>query len=68
MRRTEDFGADLAGWAKQEVGKHIDHDDVDDSCRSLVRALGEAGWLKAVVPAAYGGLSEARRTNVVPGA
>ena len=52
------FGADLAGWAKQEVGKHIDHDDVDDSCRSLVRALGEAGWLKAVVPAAYGGLSE----------
>ena len=52
------FGADLAGWAKQEVGKHIDHDDVDNCCRSLVRALGEAGWLKAVVPAAYGGLSE----------
>src|SRR6476660_1692990 len=52
------FGADLAGWAKQEVGKYIDHDDVDDSCRSLVRALGKAGWLRAVVPAAYGGLSE----------
>jgi len=52
------FGADLAGWARQEVGKYIDHDDVDDCCRSLVRALGEAGWLKAVVPAAYGGLSE----------
>jgi len=43
------FGADLAGWAKQEVGKYIDHDDVDDSCRSLVRALGKAGWLRAVV-------------------
>jgi acyl-CoA dehydrogenase len=52
------FGADLAGWAAQEIGKHIDHDNVDDSCRSLVRTLGEAGWLKAVVPAAYGGLSE----------
>ncbi len=24
-----------------------------------MRALGDAGWLKAVVPAAYGGLSEA---------
>lgn len=52
------FGADLASWAKQEFCKHIDHDDVDDCCRTLVRALGEAGWLKAVVPAAYGGLSE----------
>ena len=32
--------------------------DVDRTCRTLVRALGDAGWLKAVVPAAYGGLSE----------
>lgn len=51
------FCVDLAGWANQEVGKHVDHDDVDGSCRSLVRAMGNAGWLKAVVPAAYGGLS-----------
>lgn len=52
------FGSSLEDWANREVGQHIDHADVDRSCRSLVRALGEAGWLKAVVPAAYGGLSE----------
>ena len=32
--------------------------DTDRACRNLVRALGEAGWLKAVIPAAYGGLSD----------
>jgi acyl-CoA dehydrogenase len=30
-------------------------DDVDGSTRTLVRALGEGGWLRCVVPAAYGG-------------
>ena len=52
------FTSNLAGWADREVVSHIDHTDVDRSCRALVRALGEAGWLKAVAPAAYGGLSE----------
>ena len=52
------FGKELAAWARQEVHGLIDHADVDKSCRALVRALGEAGWLKAVVPAAQGGLSE----------
>jgi acyl-CoA dehydrogenase len=52
------FGATLADWAGREVHKHVDHADVDKSCRALVRALGDAGWLKAVVPAAYGGLHE----------
>lgn len=52
------FGQALMAWAIREVNRHIDHADVDRSCRTLVRALGEAGWLKAVVPAAYGGLSE----------
>jgi acyl-CoA dehydrogenase len=56
--RHRQFGPALAEWANREVGQHIDHANVDRSCRSLVRALGEAGWLKAVVPAAYGGLSE----------
>ena len=51
------FGAGLADWAAKEVGQYIDHANVDQSCRALVRALGDAGWLKAVVPAAYGGLS-----------
>lgn len=52
------FGSRLEDWADREVRQHVDHADVDRSCRSLVRALGEAGWLRAVVPAAYGGLSE----------
>ena len=52
------FGRELAAWAEQRVEQHVDHRDVDRSCRDLVRALGESGWLKAVVPAAYGGLSE----------
>jgi acyl-CoA dehydrogenase len=52
------FAATLAHWAKKEVAAQIDHSDIDKSCRKLVRKLGDAGWLKAVVPAAYGGLSE----------
>src|ERR1035437_7758089 len=52
------FGRELAAWAEHGVERHVDHKNVDQSCRDLVRALGEAGWLKAVVPAAYGGFSE----------
>ena len=52
------FAHDLAGWAGREVSSRLDHTDVDRCCRTLVRALGEAGWLKAVVPAAHGGLSQ----------
>ncbi|MGL5363433.1 MAG: acyl-CoA dehydrogenase family protein, partial [Bosea sp. (in: a-proteobacteria)] len=33
-----------------------DHHDVDSSCRKLVKALGQAGILRATVPEAYGGL------------
>ncbi len=52
------FALDLAEWADREVDRHIDRTNVDHTCRSIVRALGDAGWLKAVVPAAYGGMSE----------
>jgi acyl-CoA dehydrogenase len=52
------FAPDLADWADRNVGALVDHADVDRSCRALVRALGDAGWLKAVVPATYGGLSD----------
>lgn len=34
------------------------HDDVDATCRTLVAALGEAGWLRYCVPEAYGGAHE----------
>ena len=52
------FALGLAQWAKRNVVAHIDRADVDHTCRDLVRELGDAGWLKAVVPAAYGGLSD----------
>jgi acyl-CoA dehydrogenase len=34
----------------------LPHDDVDAACRARVKALGEAGFLKAVVPGEHGGL------------
>ena len=52
------FATSLDRWADKSVSKLLDHADVDQTCRALVHALGDAGWLKAVVPAAYGGLSE----------
>jgi acyl-CoA dehydrogenase len=52
-----EFASDLARWAFRETAAPLDHGDVDRCCRSLVRALGEAGWLNAVVPASYGGLA-----------
>ena len=51
-----DFAAGLRAWAGAEVHGNVNHQDVDGSCRRLVRAMGEAGWLRAAVPAAYGGL------------
>ena len=34
----------LDSWASEQL-KDIDHADVDNACRSLVRVLGEAGWI-----------------------
>jgi acyl-CoA dehydrogenase len=54
--RHRAFAADLRGWAAAHVHGIADHRDVDGSCRALVGAMGEAGWLRAVVPAAFGGI------------
>jgi acyl-CoA dehydrogenase len=46
------LAGELDGWAaKHLVG--IDHQDTDRACRALVRALGDAGFLRHCVPAAY---------------
>jgi acyl-CoA dehydrogenase len=55
--RHRQFAEGLRDWAAREVHSLVDHHDVDASCRNLVRRLGEDGWLKAVVPQAYGGMS-----------
>jgi acyl-CoA dehydrogenase len=52
------FAGALQQWATNQISTLLDHADVEKTCRRLVRELGDAGWLKAVVPAAYGGLSD----------
>jgi alkylation response protein AidB-like acyl-CoA dehydrogenase len=44
----------LGIWVAAELSWSA-HDDVDAACRDLVRRLGDAGWLRYCVPAAYGG-------------
>jgi acyl-CoA dehydrogenase len=54
--RHRRFAGELEAWASHAIQGLVDHEDVDGSCRRLVRTLGEAGWLRAAVPLAYGGL------------
>lgn len=51
------LGEALDAWCAENL--HASHDDdVDAACRALVRKLGEGGWLRYCVPAAYGGVLE----------
>src|SRR5256885_6288267 len=52
------FAAALTRFADAMLAG-LPHDDVDAACRSRVKALGEAGFLKAVVGAEHGGLHPA---------
>jgi acyl-CoA dehydrogenase len=54
--------ARLSAWAAETLHA-LPHDTattegLDVACRARVRAMGEAGFLKACVPAAFGGLSD----------
>jgi len=51
------LAADLGGWAAANVADD-EYPDVDAACRVLVEALGRDGWLRYVVPAAFGGVFE----------
>jgi acyl-CoA dehydrogenase len=45
-------------WVRENLSD-LDHDaDADATCRALVRKLGAGGWLRHVVPAAYGGVAQ----------
>jgi len=48
----------LDEWSASHLGA-IDHHDTDRACRSLVQALGDAGFLRHCVPAAFGGAAAA---------
>lgn len=49
----------LDNWAAATLPPIVDapgaHDDVDGTCRALVKALGRDGWLRYCVPEEYGG-------------
>src|SRR3954464_11488100 len=49
------FADELSRWADATL-PGLPHDDVDEGVRARVAALGKAGFLKACVPAEYGGL------------
>jgi acyl-CoA dehydrogenase len=49
------FAQAIASFASEVAPRLVDHHDVDGSCRRLVRALGEAGFLRHAVIAPYGG-------------
>ena len=56
------FAERLEGWAKETLPSLCPDEAahgpaMDDTARGLVRALGREGFLKACVPAAYGGLA-----------
>jgi acyl-CoA dehydrogenase len=50
--------AQLSSWCEAHLGEHHGA-DVEAECRALAAALGQAGWLRNCVPAAYGGAGEA---------
>jgi acyl-CoA dehydrogenase len=49
---------ELEAWCEAELGEACDEEDVDQACRDLVRRLGQGGWLRYCVPAAYGGVHD----------
>ncbi len=49
------FADALSRWADARLPE-LPHDDVDEACRARVKTLGQAGFLKAVVPAEHGGM------------
>ncbi len=45
-------------WSAQHLIDRVHHGSVDARCQELTRLLGDAGWLRYCVPAAYGGMFE----------
>ncbi len=49
---------EVAAWAQTHVAPEGETSDIDARCRTLVAALGRAGWLRYTVARAYGGARE----------
>ncbi|MFP5454762.1 MAG: acyl-CoA dehydrogenase family protein [Alphaproteobacteria bacterium] len=56
--RHRSYAQDLEAWCRKNADAlHHETGDVDADCRALVRLLGDAGFLRAAVPADFGGLN-----------
>ena len=51
------LATELESWCAANLGAGHG-EDIDAACRALVRRLGDGGWLRYCVPAAYGGVRE----------
>ena len=51
------LAGELESWCAAELDAEEPR-DVDSACRTLVRRLGDGGWLRYCVPADYGGVRE----------
>lgn len=59
------LAVELDAWAATNVA-HVHSDDNDADCKQLVRALGDAGWLRyAVAGESYGGQSATMDTRSI---
>jgi acyl-CoA dehydrogenase len=45
----------LHAWSAPQLTNRVHHGNVDQTCVTLTRSLGKAGWLRYCVPAQYGG-------------
>ena len=63
--RHRELAEALEAWAVRHLSE-VHGQDVDAECRALVRALGQAGWLRhAVAGTAHGGVAEAIDTRSI---
>jgi alkylation response protein AidB-like acyl-CoA dehydrogenase len=63
--RHRALAAELDAWAAAHI-EHQHNANVDDTCRQLVRQLGEAGWLRhAIAGRAHGGLNDTIDTRAI---
>ncbi|HYU32747.1 MAG TPA: acyl-CoA dehydrogenase family protein [Thermoanaerobaculia bacterium] len=54
------LAGDLEPWCQMEIDplEGREDEDLDGTCREIVRRLGQGGWLRHAVPSPWGGASE----------
>ncbi|TAM02727.1 MAG: acyl-CoA dehydrogenase [Paraburkholderia sp.] len=63
--RHRELATGIETWAREHLA-HVPHDDIDATCRALVRKLGDGGWLRyGVGGTAYGGHGDTIDTRAV---